>query len=289
MDTSHKSDNKNELICDETNTPYIRLEQGDVPCLFIHANGYPSACYLPLLKQLKGYDVIAPLSRACWDDRDPNGTNQWLVLVDDLINFAQAKFNKTQQPFQCIGHSMGAIILLMAIERKPSLFDKIVFIDPIFLSSLLISFLKFIPESITKQSKLVNKTLSRPRQWESLQQAFEFHRPKRAFQALPDKALWKYIIGGTKAIDDEWHLRYDTRWEAWFYHHLPNPWPLLRKLNKPTLGLRAQNSEFLTEKCWNKWQKIQFKGTFIEFQGQHHLLPMEAPQDVAHAILEFFE
>jgi len=289
MDTSHKYDYANEQLCSVTDIPYLTFEQGDIPCLFIHANGYPSACYKPLLQQLNGYDVIAPLSRPCWDKQDPNGTNQWLVLADDLVRFATARYQETQRPFHCVSHSMGAIILLMAIERAPHLFDKIVFIDPIFLPSPLIQLLKFTPEQLTKRSKIVTKTLSRPSQWDCLQEAFDFHRPKRAFQALPDQALWQYIVGGTKAVKNQWHLRYDKRWEAWFYHHLPQPWPMLRKLTKPTLGIRAENSEFLTSKCWNKWQKIQPHDTFIEFQGQHHLLPMEAPRDVAHAILDFLE
>lgn len=289
MDTSHKSDNTNELICPTTKIPYLRFEQGDIPCLFIHANGYPSACYSPMLQQLKGYDVLAPLSRPCWDASDPDGRDQWPVLADDLVDFAQATFDKTRQPFQCVSHSMGAIILLMAIERAPHLFNKVVFIDPIFLPSPLITLLKFTPERLTKRAKLVTKTLSRPSEWPSLQQAFDFHRTKRAFKALPDQALWQYIVGGTKAVNDEWHLRYDKRWEAWFYHHPPHPWPMLRKLDKPTLGIRAEKSEFLTEKCWTKWQKIQPHETFIEFQDQHHLLPMEAPRDVAHAILDFLE
>lgn len=289
MDTSHKLENANTLICESTNIPYIYLPQGDIPCLFIHANGYPSACYTPMLQQLKGYDIYAPLSRPCWDNNDPNGINQWPVLADDLVRFATIHFQKTQQPFQCVSHSMGAIILLMAIERAPHLFDKVVFIDPIFLPPPLIKLLKFTPEQLTKRSKMVTKTLSRPSQWLSLQDAFDFHRSKRAYQALPDAALWQYIVGGTKAVGDEWHLLYDKRWEAWFYHHLPHPWPMLKKLHKPTLGLRAEKSEFLTAKCWKKWQKVQPHETFIEFQGQHHLLPMEAPRDVAHAILDFLE
>jgi len=289
MDSSYKSDNKNELICDETHIPYIRLVQGNIPCLFIHANGYPSACYLALLEKFKGYDIFAPLSRPCWDESDPISKDQWLVLVDDLINFAQVQFKKTQQPFQCIGHSMGAMVLLMAINKQPELFGKVVFIEPIFMPQWLINFIRFIPDSITQRSHLVKKTINRPNKWLSLQEAFEFHRPKRSFQAMPDKALWQYILGGTKPVNNEWHLRYDRRWEAWFYHHLPNPWPLLRSLNKPTLGLRAQHSAFLTEKCWNRWQNIQFNETFIEFQGQHHLLPLEVPRDVANAILDFLE
>lgn len=286
MDTSHNPQQQT-LHCNATNIPYLHFPQGDTPCLFIHANGYPSACYKPLLEQLKGYDVLAPLSRPCWDDSDPWNKDQWPVLADDLIDFARQHIK--DQPFHCIGHSMGAVVLLMAIEKAPELFNKVVFIDPIFLPSSLVKLLKFIPKRFSRKAKIITKTLGRPDEWSSLQLAFDFHRTKRAYQALPDTALWQYIVGGTKAVADKWQLTYSKRWEAWFYQHPPHSWPLLRKLDKPTLGIRAENSEFLTPKSWSKWQKIQPHETYIEFQGQHHLLPMEAPRDVAHAILDFLE
>lgn len=287
MDTSHKHDSVDELVCQSTKIPYLQFSQGDVPCLFIHANGYPSGCYKPLLEQLKGYDVLAPLSRACWDDSDPWLENQWPKLANDLVKFARA--HRQSKPFHCVSHSMGAIVLLMAIEQAPELFDKIVFIDPIFLPTPLVKLANYLPNKLTSGTKMIKKTLGRPDQWQSLQQAFDFHRSKRAYQALSDPALWQYIVGGTKSIGTNWQLRYRKQWEAWFYQHPPHAWPMLRKLNKPFLGLRAEKSEFLTPKSWLKWQKIKPHDTYIEFQGQHHLLPMEAPRDVAHAILDFLE
>lgn len=287
MDTSDKYNAVEEQICATTNIPFIQFSQGDTPCLFIHANGYPSACYKPLLEQLQGYDVLAPLSRPCWDDSDPWQNNQWPVLAADLVKFARA--HQQSQQFHCVCHSMGAIVLLMAIEQAPELFGKIVFIDPIFLPTPLVKLANWLPNKFTRKTKMITKTLGRPDTWDSLQQAFDFHRNKRAYRALPDPALWQYIVGGTKTAGEQWELKYSKHWEAWFYQHPPYAWPMLRKLDKPFLGLRAEKSEFLTPKSWQKWQKIKPHDTYIEFQGQHHLLPMEAPRDVAHAILDFLE
>jgi len=280
---------ENTIVCATTNIPYLHLQQGATPCLFVHANGYPSHCYLPMLEQLKGCDVMAPLSRACWDTSDPNERNQWPLLVDDLITFARARFVETGQPFVAIGHSMGCIVLLRAARRAPELFKNLVFIDPIFMPSHMVELSRLTPRRWLRRAKLVQKTLSRPDCWDSLQQAYDFHRPKRAFNALSDAALWQYIVGATKPIEDKWQLLYPKSWEAWFYQHLPRAWPLLRTVKIPTLGIRAQQSEFLTEKSWQKWQRIQPSQTFVEFENQRHLLPMEAPTDVAHAILDFLE
>ena len=280
---------ENTETCKTTNIPYLKLELGPKPCLFVHANGYPSHCYLPMLQQLKGCTVWAPLSRPCWDKTDPNLQDQWPLLVDDLLKFARARVAQTQQPLTAIGHSMGCIVILRAAIKEPELFDKVVFIDPIFMPSYLVEMCKLAPQSMLKKIKLVTKTLSRPDIWPSLQQAFDFHRGKRAFKALPDTALWQYIIGGTTPKGDQWQLTYPKQWEAWFYQNLPRAWRYLRKLSQPTLGIRAENSEFLSAAAWDKWQKIQPHEKFIEFEGQHHLLPMESPVVVAHAILDFIE
>lgn len=280
---------ENTLLCPTTNIPYLHLPLGNTPCLFVHANGYPSHCYLPMLEQLNGCNIMAPLSRPCWDDSDPNERNQWPLLVDDFIAFAKAQYTKQQKPFVAIGHSMGCIVVLRAALREPELFEKLVFIEPIFMPSRMVELSRWIPRRILRKSKLVQKTLSRPDSWDSLQQAYDFHRPKRAFNALSDAALWQYIVGGTKQVDERWQLVYPKNWEAWFYQHLPRAWRLLRSIDIPTLGIRAQHSEFLDDKSWKKWQKTKPYETFIEFENQRHLIPMESPTDVAHAILDFIE
>ena len=280
---------ENTIICPQTNTPYLKLEQGDHPCLFVHANGSPSHCYLPMLEQLMGCTVYAPLSRPCWDLSDPHATDQWPLLFQDFLDFARARHQETGHKFSAIGHSMGCIVLLHAAIEAPELFENLVFIEPIFLSTSIVETARLLPKSIKQRMKIVTKTLNRPDQWPSLQDAFDFHRPKRAFKQLNDPALWQYIVGATSPVEQQWHLTYPKAWEAWFYQNPPRSWGLLKKLDLPTLGLRGEKSEFLSQKSWQKWQRLQPYGKYLEFKNQHHLLPMASPKNVAHAILNFIE
>jgi len=280
---------ENTTICPQTQIPYLELIQGSKPCLFVHANGYPSHCYLPLLEQLMDYTVFAPLSRPCWDMSDPRERDQWPLLHQDFLNFARARHEQTGKKLTAIGHSMGCIVVLNAVISAPELFDKVVFIEPIFLNRTTVEIAKLLPASIKRRLKLVTKTLNRPDQWPSLQQAFDFHRPKRAFKQLSDPALWQYIVGATTAVGDQWHLSYPKAWEAWFYQNPPRSWALLKQLEHPVLGLRGEHSEFLSEQSWQKWQDLLPYNKYLEFKGQHHLLPLEAPKAVAHAILDFLD
>jgi len=280
---------ENTSICQQTKIPYLKLDQGSKPCLFVHANGYPSHCYLPLLEQLMGYTIFAPLSRPCWDETDPNARDQWPLLEQDFLAFARARYQETGQKITAIGHSMGCIVVLKVVNSAPELFDKVVFIEPIFLNSATVEIANLLPSTIKKRLKLVSKTLNRPDQWPSLQHVFDFHRPKRAFKQLSNPALWQYIVGATKPDDNQWCLSYPKAWEAWFYQNPPRAWHQLKQLELPVLGLRGEKSEFLSASNWQKWQAILPYNKYIEFKDQHHLLPLEVPKAVAHAILDFLD
>jgi pimeloyl-ACP methyl ester carboxylesterase len=184
---------------------------------------------------------------------------------------------------------MGCIVVLNTVISAPELFDKIVFIEPFFINSSTVEIARLLPARIKRRLKLVTKTLNRPDRWPSLQHAFDFHRTKRAFCQLSDNALWQYILGATTATDNQWRLTYPKAWEAWFYQNPPRAWRQLKQLELPVLGLRGEKSEFLSAKNWHKWQEILPYNKYLEFKGKHHLLPLEAPQAVANAILDFLE
>lgn len=67
--------------------PYLKLGKG--PALhFAHANGYPPAAYLPLLKLFaSSYEVFAMSARPLWTASNPDELVDWQPLVSDLETF----------------------------------------------------------------------------------------------------------------------------------------------------------------------------------------------------------
>lgn len=275
--------------CTTTRIPHLSVNQGNKPAVFVHANGYPPGCYRPLLQQLDNYQIWAPLMRPCWPTAQPTNRDQWSLLADDLLRFIRAQSALNQTPVVGIGHSMGAVVLLMAANRAPELFDKLIFIEPIFLPWHWVLTMRCLPKRLRQQLPLVKKTLQRPDNWPSLQQVFDFHRNKRAYRLLSDPALWHYVHGSTYRDNNRWRLTYSKAWEAYFYQTPPSSWKLLRQLTIPTLAMRAGQSSYLTRGSWDKWKKLQPETSFIEFNQQDHLLPMEIPAEVADTILEFLD
>ncbi len=273
----------NSVYCQYSDIPYLTFNQGQETLVFAHANGYPPACYQPLFQQLAEYRVVAPFLRPCWPEQQPGNTDQWQRLVDDMLIFVRGQ----RTPVVGFGHSMGAVILLMAAVQEPKLFSRLIFVEPAFLPVHWVETMRLLPSKMARHIPLVKKTLNRPDQWSQLQQAFDFHRPKKAFRKLTDDALWHYINGGTQQVDDNYQLIYPKLWEAYFYCNPPRVWSLLKKCHVEVLAIRAESSEFLTPESWGKWQRLKPDTQFVELRNSHHLLPLEQPKTVSESIQAF--
>ena len=100
--------------------------------LFLHANGYPPACYRPLLTRLaRSNHVTAMLQRPLWEDSRPEDIHDWTPFSDDLLRFLDE--NESRAPTTVIGHSMGGIAALRAALRQPQKFQYLILLDPVLL------------------------------------------------------------------------------------------------------------------------------------------------------------
>ncbi|RPH57362.1 MAG: alpha/beta hydrolase, partial [Chloroflexi bacterium] len=91
---------------------------------FLHANGYPPACYLPLIERLnRQYHVSAMHLRPLWPGAQPKELGAWHPMSDDLALFVK---ERDFGPLIAVGHSIGAIVTLRAALRQPELFSALV-------------------------------------------------------------------------------------------------------------------------------------------------------------------
>ena len=94
---------------------------------FAHANGVPALVYSKLFDLLKEqYDVIyTPIIGS--DHRYPI-TNDWTCLADQVIDsiVQQAQGRKVI----ALGHSLGAVLSLLASNKRPELFEQVILLDP---------------------------------------------------------------------------------------------------------------------------------------------------------------
>ena len=108
-------------------------EQTLEKCIFLHGNGYPPEAYHPFLKNLSvKLNVHAMYQRPFWEtDINPDLMSGWEIFKNDAIGFLNT--NDLNNSI-AIGHSMGAVIILLIEIEKPGTFKKIFLLDPVITS-----------------------------------------------------------------------------------------------------------------------------------------------------------
>lgn len=253
--------------------------------VFAHANGYPVGSYRQFLGQLTPHcKVTGYHHRPMWSEEEPPLKLNWRGLAVDLVDTLEA----TQSgPVWMMGHSMGAVASLLAAARRPDLFRGLILIDPVFMLRRHITARELMSAKKLEQTPMVARTLKRPNRFATRQEAFDFHRPKRAFRGMSDEVMWDYIKAGTRQREDgEYTLSYGREWEAAAYRSAPSVWSTLGKVKLPVLGLRGETTDTLSKKAFGRWQRMQPQARLLESTGGH-LLPLEYPAETAAHIIDF--
>jgi pimeloyl-ACP methyl ester carboxylesterase len=261
---------------------------GDGPLLhFAHANGYPPASYKQLFTTLADeFQVIAMRQRPLWPGSRPEDVSDVQALADDMILF----FEQQQlEGMLGVGHSMGAIVTLLAALRRPQLFKALVIMEPVFLMPSVLQLVNLQGPALLEDLPIIKIARTRRQRWASREEAFQHFRPKRVFARWSDEALWDYVWHGLHRNQaGEVEMTFSSEWEAHIYTlMLIDVWQRLPHVTHPTLAIRAEESDTLAPAAWEMWRFYQSAATFIEVPDATHLLPMEKPLLVADMIRQF--
>jgi pimeloyl-ACP methyl ester carboxylesterase len=267
-----------------------RLEQfggRGAPLLFAHANGFPPGSYRKFLEPIQDYaSVTGYKHRPLWSSRVPRKRLNWNYLADDMIATIKATY---REPVWLMGHSMGAVISMIAATKAPHRIRGLILIDPVFLSTRRTLAMRFTPRAKVQQMPMIKKTLNRPNRFPDHQAAFDFHRSKRPYADVSDEVLWDYIHAGLRGSDNgELELAFSREWEAGVYESVPWVWGRLSRVRQPTLGLRGEQSDTLVPAAFARWARIQPKAELHNCPGGH-LLPMEQPGSTAQYVIDFLK
>lgn len=270
--------------------PYFDFEGTGQPLHFLHANGYPPACYKPFLELLQTqYQVFGMLLRPLWKDSDPNGIRDWKPFSEDLLRFL------TSQPGPVIGvgHSIGAVVTLRAALRDPGKFRALVLIDPVL----------FVPQFMLKWMivrmlglgdrlhPLIPGAKRRRRSFDDLDTVFRRYRTRGVFKYMSDENLRTFIEGITQPRSDGgYELVYSPEWEAQIYRtnmHDFDIWRGLPGLELPTLFLRGAETDTFLEAAAKRVTQRQPKVRVETLERSTHILPLERPKEVFEIMQSF--
>lgn len=252
--------------------------------VFAHANGYPPEAYRTLFEPLLPHCRLMTVEHRPFWQRGPALTTQhWQVYADDLIETLR---REASEPVFLVGHSMGAVIGMLAALQQPGLFSGIVALDPV-----LIPLKMWLPGQFLRvvgnELPMVKSALRRPGAFDSHEAAFAFYRKKRPFRRVSDEVLWDYVLSG-HAIQEGGgvSLRWAGAWEACVYRSAPLMLRRLRGLHIATLGIVGRDSDVCRAGNLKKWQRAMPSAEIHTVEGGH-LVPLENPGACVKLITPF--
>ncbi len=250
--------------------------------VFHHATALGPRCYQPFFEGLSQDCHLQALAmRPLWPDAPaPDRRRDWSVFADDLIEWIEA----TQDtPVMAMGHSIGAATTAMAAVKRPDLFKGLVLIEPSGVTRRIHTMLRLIPYRMRQTNGPAAEVLRGATHWPTLDDAFTEYRASKAYRRFDDATLRRLLEALTVPDGSGIALEYPRHWEAHLYATPPHILPVLKSLSVPTEIIHGKPSLFMDPTILQRLRKARPDMGYNGLPAYGHLLPLEAPEEVAAA------
>lgn len=277
--------------------PLILSSRGPL-LVHTHANGYPPQAYFQFLKPFQQkFQVEAIFLRPFWPDTDPETLSDWRIFRDDYLRDLPTLLENAEGDTDSLigmGHSLGAVTTLMAAIESPSSFRALVLIEPTLFQFWQGALMRILaPFRLFRHiHPLARRTMRRKSSFPDRESMYENYRAKSVFARVPDQVLEDYVAGlAERNSDDSVRLKYHPLWETRIYetggtadrYVLNN----LDRVTCPVLVLRGEKSDTIGPEIVNQLVSGLPEGEGIQVPALGHLLPLEAPEQIARIVLAF--
>ncbi len=252
---------------------------------FAHANGVPALVYSKLFDLLKDqYDVIyTPIIGT--DYRYPI-SNGWTHLTDQVIDSIVQQANGRK--VIALGHSLGAVLSVLAAQKRPELFEQAILLDPPLIvgkAAFAMMLMKYLNPKMLDKLTPAGLSAKRRDHWDSREQAAELLRPKGFYQLFDQTCFDDYI----KYALTEDHVRggveltipRDNEVEI-FRTNSTMYWLPMPKLQVPIFLVSGKDSPFIKQKLPQAVKK-KLAIPYTVMQGGH-MFPLEYPVETVELI-----
>lgn len=268
-------------------------QPGDLPTLLLlHATGFHARCWDRVVAQMPNrLHVIAVDMRGHGRSYRPDSLGDWTATADDIVAFSDAALRR---PVLGIGHSMGGCVLARAAALRPSLFARLLLVDPVIMVPELYRNPIFNPDGHPEDHPVARRRNS----WDSAAQMVAHFADRAPYSHWERPVLEDYCrYGLVPSAAGGLELACPPRLEASAYigswRH--DPYPQLDAVECPVLVLRARNGERASALDFSISPTApdlatHFRhGTDLHWQDQSHFIPMEATGRLAALIRDELE
>lgn len=258
--------------------------------VFAHANGFPAPLYEPLFEvwRAAGWQVLAP-DMLGHDPRHPVDSG-WRHLRDELLEFIDARraAGELRGPLVLAGHSLGGMLSLMAVLKRPAMAAALVMLD-----SPVVDGWRAHGVRMAKQLRLINRagpgrvSKSRRHEWPSREAVHAHFVAKHAFARWDPRMLAGYVRHGFREDGGRVVLRFTREVETRIYDTLPHHVGSLVRRHPPRIPVHflagTQSAEM--RQAGAEASRALAGPRFRWIEGPH-LYPMEKPEETARLVLE---
>lgn len=265
---------------------------------FVHANGFPSRVYTPLIhiwERVFSVEVIEQLGT------HPNyyPDNHWQALTHQVLKNIEAVCQKHQVPnVVAVGHSVGALTTLQACEQDPTCISQIIALDPSLLMgrmSFIYQLSKIADRAFHPLPKLrhylvdkispASKSKYRKDIFDSRQHARDNLRPKGLFKSFDERTFDLYIEHALAPQGDKFTLTIPKSVEIDIFRTIPSLyWAKSLTLFRPTTLIAGKDSHFTHigsyQSAAHQWDMP------VIYTDGSHMFPLEHPDETAILVLQ---
>ena len=259
---------------------YLDFGGDGPPAVLHHGTGFHAWVWEPIARLLSHrYRVLALDARGHGDSDKPVDGYRWQRFIGDLIGFVDALGLPGGLG---IGHSLGGATIACAAAQRPDLFSAVALLDPI-----------LVPREprLAAGIETPMSALARRRRelWTSTSEAFDSYRGRGPFVAWPDTALRLYVDHGFRSEDGGVRLKCPPQVEAQVFGMAQDfdSWSAIDRLTVPALVMRGGESSAFSAADAARVATHLGRGRVRTLEATGHTFPMEKPDEVAAAILEF--
>ena len=218
---------------------------------------------------------------------DPINLYGWDIFLNDAKVFIE-KYNLNGSI--AIGHSMGAILILLLEIQAPKTFKKIYLLDPVITSKYKSYLYKILYhfKLIDFLHPMIKKTKFRKTEFKDFSHIFNNYRKKIIFSKMSDEDLKYYISSIIEVKSDKVKIKISREWENAIYRNgsLKDNfiWNNIHKLSTPTVIITPETDDFGHFNYGSKLIKKNQSIKHLTVKNSTHLFPMERPTRTAEMI-----
>ncbi len=247
---------------------------------FVHANSYPSATYRRFFSHLAAHYSVQALPLHAHDPRYPV-TNGWPHLVQELLDDLAARHDR---PVILAGHSMGAMLSLMAAAARPDLVRCVVLLDSPVVAGWRALLLRLAKTAgLDRRVGPARFSAKRRNVWPDAAAAHAHYARKPLFSAWAPTVLDDYLDVGLVPHPQGVTLRFTRETETDVYRTLPHHLGrMVRRFPVPVGFIGGTASAECRQAGLRATRRLV--GRHFRLVAGGHLFPMESPGVAADAV-----